>query len=676
MRKWLPLLAVCTGTFMLLVDVTIVNVALPAMVLDLDASFTALQWVVDAYALSLAALVMAVGSIADQVGHRKVFLAGLVVFAVSSLACGVSDGSGVLIAARAVQGVGGAAMFATTFPLLSSSYSGRDRGTAFAMWGAVAGASAAVGPILGGVLTEAISWRWIFFVNLPVSVVVIGLCFALADAPVRGATGVDVPGAVTFTAAAGTAVYGMIRASEHGWSAPGTWGLLAASAALLVTFLVVEARVRHPLLDLALLRNRAFVAMLVAGLFLSFAAFGALIYTSIWLQSVLGLSPIESGLTGLPLSLTAFAVAAGSGRALSGARPGRVIGAGLALIGVGGILSLVLVHGDAGWTALIAGFAAIGLGVGLISPMLGSTTMSSVPMQRAGMAAGAVNTMRQLGLAFGVALLGTVYATRAASSLAADGVADATATAHALAGGQTRAILAAVPEAARPALDQALRDASIAGLQGAFAISGVCGLLAGLTVFGLLRTGRSPVAAQPVAEAAAASAVELRGRVHDVAGRDVVGAIAVVIDPNGVPAARGFAGPDGVYELAVPAPGRYLLVVLAPGHATHARIVSTGHGPASEAPASRAVLAPAGTNGLTGTVSAGGPVQHALVVLLNSSGELVAVARTGADGRYGLPAPPEGQHTLVAAAGAHGTVAHPLGAGVRHVDLALDVASV
>src|SRR6059058_2379048 len=175
-RKWLPLLTVCLGTFMLLIDVTIVNVALPDMAKDLKTSFGSLQWVVDAYALTLAALVLGTGSIADLVGHRRAYIAGLALFAVASFVCGIAPNSGSLVAARAVQGIGGAAMFATTFALLNSNYSGRDRGVAYGLWGAVAGASAAVGPILGGVLTEGLSWRWIFFVNLPVSVLAIVLC--------------------------------------------------------------------------------------------------------------------------------------------------------------------------------------------------------------------------------------------------------------------------------------------------------------------------------------------------------------------------------------------------------------------------------------------------------------------------------------------------------------------
>jgi len=496
MRKWLPLIVICTGTFMLLVDVTIVNVALPNLAADLKTSFTSLQWVVDAYALVLAALVLGVGAIADQVGHRRAFLAGLAVFTVSSLACGLAPAPGALIAARAVQGLGGAAMFATTFPLINSSYSGRDRGTAYAVWGAVAGASAAVGPIIGGALTEAISWRWIFFVNVPVGAAVIGLSFIVGNPPAAARARADVPGMVTFTTAAAAATYAMIRAAGHGWSAPGTWGLLAGAAVLFSVFLVIESRSVHPMLDLTLLRSRAFTSMLIAGFFLNFAAFAYLVYTSIWLQSVLRMTPIEAGLVGLPLSVTAFAVAAVTGRTLHGARPGLVVGAGLILIGIGGLAGAALVRGGAGWPQLVAGFAVAGAGVGLVSPMLGAATMAAVPVHRGGMAGGAVNTMRQLGYAFGVALLGTVFAARATAGIGRLGVPGPARLARGLAGGQAQAILQSTPGAARAALGHALHAASVAGLQGALAAGGIAGLAAGLLVLILHRSAGPAAGAQ------------------------------------------------------------------------------------------------------------------------------------------------------------------------------------
>jgi EmrB/QacA subfamily drug resistance transporter len=501
MRKWLPLFTVCLGTFMLLIDVTIVNVALPDMAGDLKTSFGSLQWVVDAYALALAALVLGTGSIADRVGHRYTYVGGLALFAAASFVCGISPNSASLITARAVQGVGAAAMFATTFALLNSNYQGRDRGTAYGMWGAVSGASAAIGPIVGGVLTEGISWRWIFFVNLPVSVLAIVLCVtSLEDThePVRSR--IDLAGMATFTAAAGTLTYGLIKANEDGWATPGSWGCLIASAVLFVAFVLVERAQAEPMLDLALMRNRRFAGVLVAGLVLTLTAFSAFTYTSIWLQSVLGLSPIEAGLTGLPLSVAAFIVSAAIGRFLHGSRSGPIIGGGMLLIGAGDVLGAIFVHGDASWPALIPGFVVMGVGVGLATPTLGSTAMAAVPIQRGGMAAGAVNTARQLGFALGIAALGSVFATRAATVLRSDGVPQAGRVAKALAGGQAKFVLQAAPQRFHDALDSALHTSAVSGLQWAFAVSGVAGLLFGALCWVLIREPKpsaEPATAEP-----------------------------------------------------------------------------------------------------------------------------------------------------------------------------------
>jgi EmrB/QacA subfamily drug resistance transporter len=502
MRKWLPLLTVCLGTFMLLIDVTIVNVALPNMAGDLKTDFASLQWVVDAYALALAALVLGTGSIADRIGHRHAYIGGLALFAAASFVCGIAPNSGALIAARAVQGVGAAAMFATTFALLNSNYQGRDRGVAYGMWGAVSGASAAVGPIVGGLLTESISWRWIFFVNLPVSVVAIVLCVtALEDAHATVKSRIDLIGMATFTAAAGTLTYGLIKANEDGWSAVASWGCLIASAVLFVAFVVVERSISQPMLDLDLLHNRVFVGVLIAGLVLTLSAFSAFTYTSIWLQSVLGLSPIQAGLTGLPLSVSAFIVSAAIGRFLHGSRSAPIIAGGMLLIGAGDVVCMLLVHGAASWPALVPGFVIMGVGVGLATPTLGSTAMTAVPIQRGGMAAGAVNTARQLGFALGIAALGSVFATRATTVLSDQGVPQAGRVAKALAGGQAKYLLQAVPARFHDALDSALHASAASGLRWAFGVSGVVGLVFGAVCWGLLRARSREVAAEASAPA-------------------------------------------------------------------------------------------------------------------------------------------------------------------------------
>ena len=491
MRKWLPLAAVCLGSFMLLIDVTIVNVALPDMARDLSTSFSSLQWVVDAYALVLAALLMGVGGLADLAGHRRVYLAGLGLFAVSSLVCGLAPNAGLLIAFRAVQGLGGAAMFATTFALLNAGYQGRDRGVAYGVWGAVSGAAAAIGPVLGGLLTQGLTWRWIFFVNLPISVVAIALTLAVFAADVRDRTRrVDTVGTLSFTAFAGALTFALIRASDDGWGSTLVVSFFAVAALGLVGFVLAERYGPHAMLDLALLRNRSFVGVLIAGLAVNFAAFAALTYTSIWLQSVRELSPIQAGLSALPLSLAAFVISAAVGRLLHGAQPGPIIGGGMLLVGAGSLLDAVLVGTGSSWPALVPGFIVAGLGVGLAIPTLSSSAMAAVPGDRAGMAAGAVNTARQLSFAIGIAVLGSVFTSRATSSLAGSGAPSPSRTAGALSGGQAQRVLGAVPASARARVDHALHAAAASGLDATFLVAGIVGVVAGLAALALIRPAR------------------------------------------------------------------------------------------------------------------------------------------------------------------------------------------
>jgi len=503
MRRWWPLVTVCLGTFMLLIDVTIVNVALPQMAGDLRTSFTTLQWVVDGYALSLGVLLLGAGALGDMAGHRRLYAGGLAVFALSSLACGLAPDDGVLIAARVLQGAGAAAMFTTTFALLNGAYQGRDRGVAYGVWGGVSGAAAAIGPVLGGLLTAGLSWRWIFLVNLPLSVAAIVLCrVVLRPDGARRAGRFDLAGTVTFTAAATALTLAVIRANEAGWRAPQTWGLLLVSGLALAGFVAAERRGRHPMVDLALLRNRSFAGILIAALLVNFAAFAVITYTSIWLQSLIGLSPLAAGLTALPTGLIALVVSAAAGARLHGRSPRAVIGGGMLLIGAGGLAGAVLVGPRSSWPALLPGFALVGLGVGLVMPALASSGMAAVPPRRGGMAAGALNTARQLGFAIGVAVLGTVFAGRAADRLGSAGVADPVATAHGLAAGQAGRLLAAAPEPGRPAVSAALHEAAAAGLDASFLIAAGVGLLGAVAVAVLVRPDR-PAAAdrrpEPVA---------------------------------------------------------------------------------------------------------------------------------------------------------------------------------
>ncbi|MGW3323567.1 DHA2 family efflux MFS transporter permease subunit [Streptomyces virginiae] len=519
MRKWLPLTAVCLGAFMLLVDVTIVTVALPDISADMasDTSFggfAGLQWVMDVYALALAALLLGAGSLADRIGRRRVYLIGLGLFAAASLACGLATGPAELIAFRAVQGIGGAAMFATTMALLSASYQGRDRGVAFGVWGAVNGAAAAAGPIIGGLLTENFGWRWIFFINLPVSALAVYVTLkAVAESRNPHAGRLDLPGMATFTAGAAAVTYAVIRVGENGWGSPTTLGLLGLGVAAFAAFVLVELRSTRPMLDLSLFRSRTFVAVMAAGLLLSGAAFSYLMYVSLWLQSAEGMSPVGAGLVLLPLSAAGFVVAAVAGRLLHAVPPRLTIGGGLLLIGAGALLQAWMLDAGDGWTALVPGLFVTGVGVGAATPALAATAMGAVAPARAGMAGGALNTARQLGTALGIAVLGAVFHAGLRSGLGEGG----RGLAEPLAAGGAGQVLAEAPAgAAREALTGLVEAAFASGLRETFLVSAAMGLAGAAAVLLLLRGG-TPAAAAPLP----------RPRTRSTRAQDPAGAPAV-----------------------------------------------------------------------------------------------------------------------------------------------------
>jgi EmrB/QacA subfamily drug resistance transporter len=489
MRKWWPLVAICAGTFMLLVDITIVNVALPDMARALNTTFGDLQWVIDLYALVLGALVLTVGSIADRVGRRKLYLTGLVLFALASLTCGLAPNVALLIAARAVQGLGAAAMFATTMALISSSYEGRDRGLAFGAWGAVNGAASAAGPLLGGLLTTHFGWRWIFLVNLPVSVFAIALTLVVVvESKDPNPRRIDLAGMLTFTTAAAALTYALIHGA---WGSAETLGLLTLAIAAAVAFVVVERRTASPMLDLSLLRNPSFSTLLACGGLFSAAAWAAFAYQSLWLQSVLGLSPIKAGLVVVPCSATAFVTSALVGRVMQRVSARILVGAGLLVIAAG-VLAQAVVRSGSGYWVVIPGLAVVGIGAGLIMAPLSSAAMAAVPWQRAGMAGGALSAFRQLGFAFGLAVLGEVF--RGGLTRVAGGGLSA-----ALSGGQAQAVVARTP-ALTPVVHQAFANA----LDLTYVTAAGIGLAGGVLALTFVR--QRPAAAQPAPVAGPAPA--------------------------------------------------------------------------------------------------------------------------------------------------------------------------
>jgi EmrB/QacA subfamily drug resistance transporter len=408
-RKWWTLVAVCTGVFMLLLDITIVTVALPDIQRSLGASLSDLQWVIDAYALSLAALLLTAGSIADRVGRRVVFATGIVVFTAGSALCGAAGDPALLAVSRALQGIGGAIMFATSLALLANAFHGRDRGTAFGVFGAVTGIAVAVGPVLGGAITSGLSWRWIFFVNIPIGIAALAATLLRVDeSRDPRARRIDYAGFTTFSAGLAALVYGLIRSNEDGWGSTTVVGALLAAAALLAAFVAVERVQREPMFDLSLVKVPTFVGGLTSAFGISASLFSLLTYIVLYIQNLLGYSAVEAGVRVLPLTGAIFLTAGIAGR-LSARVPTRLlIGPGFVLIGIG----LLLMHGltpSDDWTALLAGMVVAGVGAGLVNVPLASTAVAVVEPARAGMASGVNSTFRQVGIATGIAALGAIF---------------------------------------------------------------------------------------------------------------------------------------------------------------------------------------------------------------------------------------------------------------------------
>jgi EmrB/QacA subfamily drug resistance transporter len=408
MAKWWTLVAVCIATFMLLLDITVVNVALPYIERDLNSSFEDLQWVIDAYALTLAAFLLTAGTVADRIGRRKVFVVGLVVFTVASALCGLAGTPLVLNLARGLQGVGGALMFATSLALLASAYTGPDRGTAIGIWGATIGGAVAVGPLVGGVLVDAIGWEAIFYVNVPIGIYAIALTMRrVHESRDPHAGGADWLGTVAFSAALFLLVFGLIRGNAEDWNA-GIIACLAAAALLLVAFVVIERTVAHPMLELSLFRKPSFVGASVAAFVLSGSMFAMFLYLTLWVQNILGYTALEAGLRFMPITLVSFAVAPISGKLSESIGVRWFLAGGLAAVGLGELLMRGLSPGDS-WTALLIGFLIAGLGIGMTNPALATAAIGVVEPRRAGMASGINSTFRQVGVATGIALWGAIF---------------------------------------------------------------------------------------------------------------------------------------------------------------------------------------------------------------------------------------------------------------------------
>jgi EmrB/QacA subfamily drug resistance transporter len=509
-RKWWTLLAVCLGMFMLLVDITIVNVALPSIQDSLHATFASLEWVVDAYALSLAALLLTAGSLADLFGRRLLFASGLAIFTVGSLLCALATSPLFLVLSRAGQGIGGAIMFATSLALLADAFRGRERATALAVWGAVSGVAVAVGPVLGGLITSGWSWRGIFFVNLPVGVFAIAVTmWRVSESRDPHPRGVDWAGLVSFTAALSALVYGLIRAGEQGWGDIGVAICLACAVVLLAVFILVERFSRRSMIDLALFRVPTFAGGSVAAFAVNGCVYAMILYLVLYLQDLLGYSALQTGLRLAIMSAVTLPAAIASGR-LTRRVPARLlIGPGLVLCGAG-LLVMAGLTAASSWTHLIAGLILGGVGSGLVNPALAGTAVGVVQPRQAGMASGMNTTFRQVGIATGIAVYGTLFASKLTDQIvsglrATPAAGQARAVATAVSQGQGQQAIAALPHGTQRVAGAVVKSAFVSGLNEILLVSGVAALILAVAATILIRSkdfaAHAPSQADPAAEA-------------------------------------------------------------------------------------------------------------------------------------------------------------------------------
>ncbi|HET6870680.1 MAG TPA: MFS transporter [Solirubrobacteraceae bacterium] len=460
------------GTFMLLLDITVVNTALPSIQKDLSAGFTDVQWVIDAYTLSLAAVVLTAGSLADRLGRRAVFAVGLGIFSLASLAGGLAPDATFLNISRAVQGIGGAAMFAVSLALVAQEFAaGRERATAMGIYGATIGISVAIGPLVGGAITSGLGWRWVFFVNVPVGAAALALTYArVRESRDPNATRIDWLGLISFSSALLMLVLALLRGNDEGWGSPLIVSLLAGAGLTLAAFTAIERRVPEPMLPLGLFRRGAFTGVQLAAAAVSASLFALFLYLTLYLQNYLGYSPLQAGLRYLPITIVPFLVAP-----LAVALMARVPARALMAIGLGGVgAGLALMAGlsaSSSWTALLPGFIVAGIGVGLLNPVIADVAVSVVSKDRSGMAAGINDTFRQVAIAVGVAAWGAIFLARGADKIASVAAGTPAATGdhprrliEAASGGQLGAALRAVPHGARALVTDATRQGFLSGL--------------------------------------------------------------------------------------------------------------------------------------------------------------------------------------------------------------------
>jgi len=431
-RRWWTLGALCFALFMIMLDNTVVNVALPAIQSDLGISVSELEWTVAAYALTFASLLLTGGKLGDLLGRRLIFTIGLAVFTLSSLACGLSSSAPELISARAVQGIGAALMMPATLSIISATFHARERGMAIGIWAGVSAMALAIGPLLGGVITEHISWNWIFYVNVPIGV--LAVIAAIVVVPESRDTSreqrLDLPGLVTSAVGLFALVYALIEAHSYGWTSARILGLFAIAVVALAAFVLLEMHQRVPMLDLSLFRNGTFAGANLVAILVTLAMFGIFVFFPIYMQTFRGWSPIQAGAALLPWTLMVVIFAPIAGKLSDRVGSRWLMAGGMTVVAICCLLlSTVTLHSSF-WHMLPA-FILGGLGMSFVMTPMSAAAMGAAPVDKAGVASGVLNTFRQVGVALGIGIMGAIISNRAAAA-AADGASPPQAFVHGL----------------------------------------------------------------------------------------------------------------------------------------------------------------------------------------------------------------------------------------------------
>jgi EmrB/QacA subfamily drug resistance transporter len=417
-RKWWTLAAVSFGLFMIMLDNTIVNVALPSIQRSLDLKISELEWVVTGYALTFGALMLTGGKLADLLGRRLIFVVGLAIFTLSSLACGLAGGASLLIAARVVQGVGAAMMNPSTLSIITVTFPPRQRGTAIGIWAGVSALALAIGPLVGGLITEHINWNWIFFINVPVGAIAIVAAYAFIEESrdTSHEQRPDLPGLTSSALGLFALSYALIEANSYGWTSGRILTAFAIAAVALAGFLLLERHQRLPMLDLSLFRNVGFAGANSVMLLVGLAMFGVFFYVSLYVQQVLGYSPIQAGASFLPWTLLIILIAPQAGRLSDRIGPRPLVASGMVVL-AGSLFVFSRLGVNTTFWGLLPGMLLGGVGMSIAMAPTTAAAMSSVRADKAGVGSAVLNSMRQVGGSLGIAVMGAIVASGVSSSL-------------------------------------------------------------------------------------------------------------------------------------------------------------------------------------------------------------------------------------------------------------------